>query len=82
MAGPTVTITPTAPAPSSVVTATIVRDIPAATVSINVTEANGATGAASVKVIEPLTIADASSSAHIWTLTSDDGTTAIYTTTA
>ena len=81
MAGPTVTLTPANPTPGSTVTAAVVRDIPAATVAVNVTEANGATGSGSVKVVEPLTVTDASSVAHTWTAVSDDGTTATFTTT-
>ena len=82
MAGPTVTFDKTSYAPGDVVTATVLRDIAATTVTLTATEANGATGTASVKIVEPLTVTDSSTSAHTWVLTTDDGMTAVYTTTA
>ena len=79
----TVTLNPASNATAGqVVTATIVRDIAPSTVSLTVTEANGESGSASVKVEEPVTWADASSTPHVWTQVSDDGTTLVLHTTA
>jgi hypothetical protein len=67
-------------APGAKVTLTVVRDVPAQPVTVTVKGGSGATATASMNLIESLTVSDTGN--HVWTPGPDDGTTAIYTTTA
>jgi len=90
MALPSVVLTGT-PKPGNVITATVTRDVakvqPASTtVALSGTTPGGtATGSLTIvpdPVIEALTTADASAPPRTWTPVSDNGTVAVFTTTA
>ena len=62
----------------STITLTVVRDA-VAPVSVVVTDAVGETATPTAVISDPLTVADA---ARTWTVASDDGVTAVYTSVA
>ena len=81
MATLTVTFDKTSYTPGALVTMTVVEAPTRAKPDVvTVTDpSTGATGTGTVVIIPPLTVTD---STHSWVKTSDDGATAVYTTTA
>lgn len=65
--------------PGNTMTLTVHRAVAERPVTVTITEADGATATVTAEVREPLTVSDPD---RTWAVKSDDGSTAVYTSTA